>query len=435
MICNRRAFVLATGCPQVSVDLRFPDLEYCSTPDYTEPKQCEQCTPQQLPQPDINFPGAEKCFSIYVTIDQTIEFAKELSIGTARLTSSEDCVLNEYSLYIGFKAPCILKNVTAGTLFQRGGKYNNRVIGEIRIEKTVCVASVIVNITGVTEVAYDAAPPRVNFCPEITFTGSIGISAPDIRFSLKPISLPDMTQGTQVEDVCKLTVLFNFKAHRPTPKEVLIEYEPHISLGWHIIDRSFTLKYESNPGIVKWRRENIILPDPVTLYMTVCGGPFKVDGEPGKDWKIGWSRPATKLTGPTGFTGDQGPQGKQGERGEDLDPEDMVFCEYYRGYGADKDCGPECIITISPCGYCSAPCNQEFLRPYNQAASFVFDINDGFGDYGEQWNSWFSCNGDEVNLNDNHEKGGPNYNNPGYNVIDFCAYMAEIYAGISSIFD
>lgn len=436
MICNRRAFVLATGCTQVSVDLSFPDLEYCSTPDYTEPKPCEQCTPQQLPEPDINFPGAEKCFSVYVTIDQTIEFAKKMSIGTARLTSSEDCVMNEYSLYIKFKAPCILKNVTADALFQRGGKYRNRVIGEIHMEKTVCIASVIVNITGITEVAYDAAPPRVNFHPEITFTGSIGINAPNIRFWLKAISLPDMSKGTQVEDVCKLTVLFNFKAHRPDPKEVLIEYIPQISRGWHTIDRRYMLKYESGPNIVKWQRGVVNLPDPITLYMTASGEIFNVDGEPGGDWHIGWHRPHAKITGPTGFTGDTGPTGLTGENGKDLDPEDMVVCTYFYGWGEDKQCGPRCIIKITPCGSCTAPCNEQFLYIYNEAAYYTFDVIKGFGDYDDEWNSWFSCDGDAVNLVCWHRgAGGPYYNDPGYDTIEFCAYMAELYTGISSIFD
>ena len=68
MICNRRAFVLATGCPQISVNISFPSLSFCSTPDYTEPRQCEACTPKMLPEPDINFPGAQKCISFYLTL-------------------------------------------------------------------------------------------------------------------------------------------------------------------------------------------------------------------------------------------------------------------------------------------------------------------------------------------------------------------------------
>ena len=78
MICNRKAFVLATGCPQISVDISFPSLSFCSTPDYTDPRQCEQCIPQQLPEPDINFPGAQKCFSAHITM-----FTGWFSRGTA----------------------------------------------------------------------------------------------------------------------------------------------------------------------------------------------------------------------------------------------------------------------------------------------------------------------------------------------------------------
>lgn len=78
MICNRRAFVLATGCPQISVDISFPSLSFCSTPDYVDPNQCEQCTPQQLPEPDMNFNGAQKCFSVHITM-----FSGWFSLGNA----------------------------------------------------------------------------------------------------------------------------------------------------------------------------------------------------------------------------------------------------------------------------------------------------------------------------------------------------------------
>ena len=68
MICNRRAFVLATGCPQISVDINFPQLSFCSDPEYTDPHPCDQCVPQILPEPDVNRPDMQKCLSVLITI-------------------------------------------------------------------------------------------------------------------------------------------------------------------------------------------------------------------------------------------------------------------------------------------------------------------------------------------------------------------------------
>ena len=439
MICNRRAFVLATGCPQVSVNLSFPDLEFCSDPQYTDPHPCDQCVPKLLPSPDVNFPGAQRCFSINVSIDKTIEYAKDATVGTARLTSSDDCVSNNYSLYIGFKAPCILKNITIGELLQLGGRYNNHVIGELAMNKTVCVASLEVNITGISKIAFAVAPPRVNICPEITFTGSIGISAPNIRFSFRAASFPDMSHGTKAASVCRLSVLFNFKAYRPKPKKVEIEYIPHIVRGRHEISGPYTLKHISEPEVVKWARgEYINLPDPVTLYLTAESMPFIVNGGPGEDWVINWKRPGKKITGPTGTQGDRGPYGASGEPGNPLD--DPVICEYYRGWGRDKHCGPEEVVTLRNCDDCLAPCDQEILNIDEQAASFDYNIPDGFGDFAEGWYAWFSCPYpmeafDQVGVGFNHEKYGPFFNNPAVEVIGFCPYMKELHRQIRDIFD
>ena len=68
MICNRKAFVLATGCPQISVDINFPQLSFCSEPEYTDPYQCDQCVPQVIPEPDVNRPDMQKCLSALITI-------------------------------------------------------------------------------------------------------------------------------------------------------------------------------------------------------------------------------------------------------------------------------------------------------------------------------------------------------------------------------
>ena len=439
MICNRKAFVLATGCPQVSVNLSFPDLEFCSDPQYTDPHPCEQCVPQLLPAPDVNFPGAQKCFSIKVSIDKTVEYAKDATVGTARLTSSEDCVSNNYSLYIGFKAPCILKNITVGEILQIGGKYNNHVIGDLAMNKTVCIASLKVNLTGISKIAFAVAPPRVNICPEITFTGSIGISAPNIRFSFRAASFPDMSHGTKAASVCRLSILFNFKAYRPEPKKVEIEYIPHIVRGRHKISGPYTLKHMSEPAVVKWvRGGRIDLPDPVTLYLTAERIPFNVVGGPGEDWDINWERPRKKLTGPTGHTGDRGQAGHQGEPGKPLD--NPLICEYYRGWGGDKYCGPEGIVTLDECDYCTAPCNAEVINVDEQAGSFVYDVQYGFGEFFGIWHAWFSCPDHMEAFNDvgvgvNHDKYGPNFNSPAVNAIDFCDYMNELYHKITDFFD
>ena len=105
MICNRRAFVLATGCPQVSVNLSFPDLEFCSDPEYTDPHPCEQCVPQLLPAPDVNFPGAQPCISLYLTFTVIDPDNTMMSV-----TFTAGCF--SFSAVIPIKLPCFRKILT-----------------------------------------------------------------------------------------------------------------------------------------------------------------------------------------------------------------------------------------------------------------------------------------------------------------------------------
>ena len=96
---------MATGCPQVLVDLSFPELEYCSNPGYTNPVQCEACIPKMLPEPDINFPGAQKCISFYLTLT-----AIDPDDESQPITYTNGCF--SASIVIPIRLPCFRRILT-----------------------------------------------------------------------------------------------------------------------------------------------------------------------------------------------------------------------------------------------------------------------------------------------------------------------------------
>ena len=66
MVCHREAFDLPTGCPEIDIDLSFPDIDLCSSPVFEDIAALSACMAIDIP-PDING-GGNPCPSFHVTL-------------------------------------------------------------------------------------------------------------------------------------------------------------------------------------------------------------------------------------------------------------------------------------------------------------------------------------------------------------------------------
>ena len=58
MVCHREAFDLPTGCPEIDIDLSFPDIDLCSAPSFEEIDTPTICMADAAPDINANAPGA-----------------------------------------------------------------------------------------------------------------------------------------------------------------------------------------------------------------------------------------------------------------------------------------------------------------------------------------------------------------------------------------
>ena len=377
MICNRKAFVLATGCPQVSIDLSFPDLEFCSDPKYTDPHPCEQCVPQLLPAPDINFHGAQPCISLYLTFTLIDSANTMMSV-----TFTAGCF--SFSAIIPIRLPCF-RNI----LTRSSGKNNGTALILTATEKDCYVSARFTSAFSLNNPSQYMARNKQCIIPEC------------LNITLTPIVVgygthdADNIGGAYVDfgADCKLNdINILFPLMCDLPPEVITKLSTHGEIVHMVWQWNKEMEWKLTAKVLgpcDLRNINVQKPIVATCsdgqyYISVSFTRFrKPDPE--------------NFRGPTGPTGDPG---APGERGRDASQGDIGIC---------PELGPHMCSDFNDdfCGCsCEDPWELHVKCPFAKKWNINVDVavywsmfftNDGrliAWQQHKQYNAWPTCPGE-----------------------------------------